>query len=246
MMVYPFGYLTYRTADPQSLKLSFGITLWYDCSRIGGAEGNGKRLAVTEVDDRMARPREFDEGAVLDAAVQCFWARGYESTSVKDLMERTGLTAASLYNAYGDKRAMFRIALDHYIESSIGVRIRRCEALPPRGAIRSFFDDILRRSISDRERKGCMVVNSALELAPHDPEFREVIASALKRIESFFLACVEKGQADGTIASSRPAAGLAKHLLGVLMGVRVLARARPERSLLEGAISTALASLDGP
>ena len=55
--------------------------------------------AESGVDGRMARPREFDEEAVLDAAVQCFWARGYESTSVKDLMEGTGLTAASLYNA---------------------------------------------------------------------------------------------------------------------------------------------------
>ena len=210
------------------------------------AVGDGKMPAAREVDGRMARPREFDEEAVLDAAVQCFWARGYESTSVKDLMERTGLTAASLYNAYGDKRAMFRTALDHYIESSIGVRIRRCETLPPREAIRSFFDDILRRSLGDRDRKGCMVVNSALEMAPHDQEFREVIAGSLKRIESFFLACVAKGQADGTIASSRPAVGLAQHLLGVLMGVRVLARVRPERALLEGAISTALTSLDGP
>jgi TetR/AcrR family transcriptional regulator, transcriptional repressor for nem operon len=194
----------------------------------------------------MARPREFDEGAVLDAAVQCFWARGYESTSVKDLLERTGLTAASLYNAYGDKRAMFRIALDHYIERSIGVRIRRCETLPPRDAIGSFFDDILHRSITDRGRKGCMVVNSALELAPHDTEFREIVAEALKRIESFFLACVEAGQSDGTIGSSRPATGLAQHLLSVLMGVRVLARVRPERALLEGAITIALSSLDGP
>jgi TetR/AcrR family transcriptional regulator, transcriptional repressor for nem operon len=194
----------------------------------------------------MARPREFDEGAVLDAVVHCFWARGYESTSIKDLMESTGLTAASLYNAYGDKHAIFSTALDHYVENSIGARIRRCEALPPRDAIRSFFDDVLRRSLGDRERKGCMLVNSALEMAPHDSEFRETIAATLKQIESFFVACVEKGQADGTMTSSRPAAGLAQHLLGVLMGVRVLARVRPERPLLEGAIGTALASLDGP
>ena len=210
------------------------------------AVGGGKMLPASEVDGRMARPREFDEGVVLDATVQCFWARGYESTSVKDLMEGTGLTAASLYNAYGDKRAMFRTALDHYIENSIAVRIRRCDALPPRDAIRSFFDDILRRSLNDRERKGCMVVNSALEMAPHDPEFRETIAETLKRIESFFLACVEKGQADGTITSSRPAIGLAQHLLCVLMGVRVLARVRSERALLFGAIGAALTSLDGP
>ena len=210
------------------------------------AMGDGKTSMASEVDGRMARPREFDEEVVLDAAVQCFWAHGYEATSIKDLMERTGLTAASLYNAYGDKRAMFRTALDHDIESSIGVRIHRCEALPPREAVRLFFDDILRRSLSDRERKGCMLVNSALEMAPHDPEFRETIAVALTRIESFFLACVERGQADGTITSSLPPVGLAQHLLGLLMGVRVLARVRPERPLLAGAIGTGLAFLDGP
>jgi TetR/AcrR family transcriptional repressor of nem operon len=210
------------------------------------AVGEGKMPAANEVDDRMARPREFDEEAVLDAAMQCFWAQGYESTSVKDLIERTGLTAASLYNAYGDKRAMYRTALDHYIETSIGARIRRSEARPPREAIRSFFDDILRRSLSDREHKGCMIVNSALEIAPHDREFRETIVDTLGRLESFFLGCVERGQADRTITSSRPAAGLAQHLLGVLMGVRVLARVRPERPLLEGVVGTALAILDGP
>jgi TetR/AcrR family transcriptional repressor of nem operon len=207
--------------------------------------GKGTMPAASGVDDGMARPREFDEDAVLEAAMQCFWAQGYESTSVRNLIERTGLTAASLYNAYGDKRAMYRAALDRYIEVSIGARIRRCEALQPRESIRSFFDDILRRSLGDREHRGCMLVNSALEVAPHDREFRESIADALRRVESFFLGCVERGQSDGSISSSRPAAGLAQHLLGVLMGVRVLARVRPERPLLEGVIKTALASLDG-
>jgi TetR/AcrR family transcriptional repressor of nem operon len=197
-------------------------------------------------DDGMARPREFDEAAVLDATVQCFWAHGYEATSVKHLMEKTGLTAASLYNAYGDKRSMFRIALDRYVDSSIAARIQRCEALPPRAAIGSFFDDILHRSLADRDHKGCMLVNAALELAPHDPEFRTLIAAALNKIEAFFLTCAENGQADKTITRSKPASTLAQHLLGVLMGVRVLARVRPERPLLENTIRTALATLDGP
>lgn len=210
------------------------------------AVDDGKVPAAREVDDRMARPREFDEATVLDAAMQCFWAHGYEATSVKDLIERTGLTAASLYNAYGDKRAMFRTALDHYIEKSIGARLQRSESLPPRDAVRAFFEDILRRSLSDRERKGCMIVNCALEMAPHDKEFRETIVETLGRLEAFFLNCVERGQADGTITSAVPAVGLAQHLLGVLMGVHVLARVRPERPLLEGVINTALALLDGP
>lgn len=198
----------------------------------------------------MARPREFDEETVLDATVQCFWRYGYEATSVKDLTGKTGLTAASLYNAYGDKRGLFRAALDRYVSESIGNRIRRCEALPPLEAIHSFFDEILRRSLNDRQHKGCMLVNSALEMAPHDAEFQKIIAGVLTRIEGFFLGCIRTGQAGGTITQSQPAAVLARHLLGVLMGVRVLARIRPEKALLEGVIAPALAQLvppeDGP
>src|SRR5271165_664784 len=192
----------------------------------------------------MARPREFDEEVVLDAAIQCFWSRGYETTSVKDLIAKTGLTAASLYNAYGDKRSLFRMALDHYVEDSIGERIRRCETLAPREAIGAFFDEVVRRSVNDRDHKGCLLVNSALEVAPHDPEFQKIVAGVLDRIERFFLACIKKGQADGTIARSMPGGILARHLLGVLVGVRVLARARPERALLEGVVAPALAWLD--
>lgn len=191
----------------------------------------------------MARPREFDEDAVLDATIQCFWKFGYEGTSVKDLTEKTGLTAASLYNAYGDKRGLFRAALERYTSESIGNRMRRCEGLPPLQAITTFFDDILHRSLNDRQHKGCMLVNSALEVAPHDAEFQKIIAGVLARVESFFHERITAGQADGTITQSLPADVLARHLLGVLMGVRVLARVRPEKALLEGVIAPALALL---
>jgi TetR/AcrR family transcriptional regulator, transcriptional repressor for nem operon len=192
----------------------------------------------------MARPREFDEQFVLKAVMQCFWNRGYEATSVKDLVDKTGITAASLYNAFGDKRALFRAALDQYIESSVGERIRHCETFAPREAIGGFFQDILNRSLTDRDHKGCLLVNSALEIAPHDAEFQEVIATVFHRIERFFLRCIKAGQADGTITPSVPAHDLARHLLGVLLGVRVLARVRPERALLEGVVRPALAVLD--
>lgn len=191
----------------------------------------------------MARPREFDEATVLDAAVLCFWTQGYDATSVKDLVGRTGIAAASLYNAFGDKRALYQKALDHYVEGSISDRIQRCEALPPLAALEAFFDEILTRSLADRDRKGCMLVNAALDVAPHDPAFCKVVVQVLSRIEAFFLRCVETGQADGTITRSLAATSLAQNLLGVLMGIRVLARVRPERALLEGVVAPSLALL---
>lgn len=193
----------------------------------------------------MARPREFDENDVLDAAAQCFWARGYEGTSLRGLIESTGVTGASLYNAFGDKRALYEKALDRYVECSIADRIRRCQDLPPREAISTFFAEIVKRSLTDPERKGCMLVNAALEVAPHDPGFLDIVSAVLQRIEQFFRCTIATGQADGTIATSQSAEDFARHLLGVLIGIRVLARVRPDKALLEGAVRPALALLDG-
>jgi TetR/AcrR family transcriptional repressor of nem operon len=194
----------------------------------------------------MARPREFDETAVLDAAVQCFWARGFEATSVRDLAEGMGITGASLYNAFGDKRNLYRRALDHYLDRTVRERIVRLESsLPPRDAIAAFLDEVIERSLSDRQRRGCMLVNSALEVAPHDDAFRRAVAEELAHIEAFFRRCVKAAQQAGEASVACDAEDMARLLLGVLLGIRVLARTRPQRGLLEGIVRPALAML-GP
>jgi TetR/AcrR family transcriptional repressor of nem operon len=192
----------------------------------------------------MPRPREFDEEAVLDAAANCFWARGYEATSVRDLIGETGITGASLYNAFGDKRALYHKALDHYVSRTVLDRIGRCEKLAPREAIGAFFSEIIGRSLRDRQHKGCMLVNAAVDVAPHDQEFQQIVAAILVRIEKFFLDRIEAGQADRSITRSIPAEDIARHFLGVLIGVRVLARVRPEPKLLRGVVASALTVLD--
>src|SRR5579871_6171429 len=83
--------------------------------------------------DKMARPREFDEAAVLDAAIERFWLRGYEATSVRDLADEMNIAGASLYNTFGDKRSLYERALNRYLDSTFRERIRRLEpSLPPR------------------------------------------------------------------------------------------------------------------
>lgn len=193
----------------------------------------------------MGRPREFDQEKVLDAAMHCFWLRGFEGTSVRDLQAETGLTGASLYNAFGDKQSLYETTLDRYIRNSILRRIERCQQFAPNVAIREFFAEIIQRSVADRDMKGCMLVNAALESAPHDRLFRKKLAAALARIEAFFLDCVRAGQINGTVVGAIPSEVLAQHLLGVLMGVRVLARIRADRELLDGIVAPAIALL-GP
>lgn len=192
----------------------------------------------------MARPREFDEEKVLELAVEQFWERGYEATSIRDLAQAMGLTTASIYNAFGDKRAVYRRALDFYVEHSFVDRVGRFESRPPREAIGAFFGEIIARSLSDTKRKGCMLVNSALEVAPHDEEFQRVVAGVLVQVEGFFLRCIRRGQEDGSIGNRQAASDLARTLLGALLGVRVLARTRPEKELLEGLVRPIFALLE--
>ena len=88
--------------------------------------------------------------------------------------------------------------------------------------------------MSDPDWKGCMVVNSAVEVAPHDPDLRQVVTECLAKLEAFFRRCIAAGQQSGTIPAVQTADDLARHLLAVLLGLRVLARSGPERALLEG------------
>ena len=193
----------------------------------------------------MARPREFNDDAALDAATNQFWQYGFNATSVRDLGAAMGLGVGSLYNAFGDKRALFTRCLDRYLECNMRERVARLEnSKSPRAAIEAFLNEIVARSLVDP--RGCLLVNSALEVAPHDAAIGAVITARLAELEGFFRRCVAAGQRDGSIASTYTARDIARLLLTTVMGLRVLARARPEAALLRGVARQALSLFDPP
>ena len=106
------------------------------------------------------------------------------------------------------------------------------------------IEEVIERSVTDRTRGGCLLINSALEVAPHDPELAEAIASSLGEIEAFFRRSVVAAQAEGKIPRNCHPRDLSRMLLGIVLAIRVLARSKPERSLLEGVARPALAALD--
>ncbi len=192
----------------------------------------------------MGRPREFDESKVLEAAGAIFWARGYENTSTRDLTECTGLTPASMYNAFGDKRGLYLQSLNYYLDMVLHDRIARLEkSETPGRAIADFFRETVDRSLADPLQRGCMLVNTALEVTPDDPDLQNIVAEETRIIERFFHRNIVAGQKSGEIPADHPAADLARHLLATLLGMRVLARVRPEAKLLEGLVRPALAML---
>lgn len=192
----------------------------------------------------MGRPREFDLDEVLTAAGDVFWARGYEATSTRALTECTGLTPASLYNAFGDKRNFYLLALRYYLDQNLRERITRLEStLSPGRAIAAFFREIIDRSLADPQHRGCMLMNSAIEVTTEDPEMQRIIADETVVIERFFHRCAVAAQKNCEIPGREPAEDIARMLLAVLVGLRVLARVRPDAKLLNGLVRPTLAML---
>ena len=106
---------------------------------------------------------------------------------MRALAEQMGITGASLYNTFNDKQSLYRRALDHYLNQTVRERIVRLEeSLSPREAIRAFLDEVIKRSLRDKQRRGCMLVNSAIESAPHDDKFFDIVAIFLNEVEQFF------------------------------------------------------------
>jgi TetR/AcrR family transcriptional repressor of nem operon len=195
----------------------------------------------------MARPRTFDESTVLTAVVESFWTRGYDGTSTRDLVNCTGLNQPSLYNAFGDKRSLYRRALMHYLECSVRDRIRRLEGLPNAGmAITAFFAEVLNRTLSDPSHRGCLLVNSALEANVEDADLRQAVAEEFDSIRLFFEGRLRTFRVQSVDSVGIDVKQGAHHLLSVLLGVRVLARINPDPACVTDAIGIALNSLGLP
>lgn len=194
----------------------------------------------------MARIKAFDEQRAIDAAVDCFWSRGYEATSVRDLADSMGIGSASLYNAYGDKRALFTRSLERYADRSMRERIARLEQRHrPKEAIRAFLAEIIDRSLKDPDRRGCLLVNSALDVAPHDAKIGRVVAGYLDEICAFFRRNLDSARKAGQLRRSLDPEEVSAHLLGVVLGIRVLSRTGAKRKTLEAVAHPALTLLDG-
>jgi TetR/AcrR family transcriptional repressor of nem operon len=158
-----------------------------------------------------------------------------------------GLNVPSVYNAFGDKRALFVAALERYAATTLRERIGRLEQMPSaRRAIEAFIGEIVSRSAGDPERRGCLLINTALDAAPHDAEIAAAVRVYFGEIEGFFKGRLRAAQAGGEIAASIDVRDTARLLLGVVVAVRVLSRTGASRASLESLARPALALLSVP
>jgi TetR/AcrR family transcriptional regulator, transcriptional repressor for nem operon len=192
----------------------------------------------------MPWEKQFDTGAILDKAMQAFWRRGYEATSMQDLVACTGVNRASLYATYGDKHALFLASLKAFAETVHHRRLAELEAAHgPRDAIRGSLLAFIPRKGDRTPARGCFLTNTALELAAHDPDAGRIVVAAQKRTEAWYARMIEKGKAVGEIAAHVDPAEAASALLACVIGLSVLSRSRPERGLLQAIVDDAVRRL---
>lgn len=193
----------------------------------------------------MPRKKEFDEFEVLHRAMEIFWQKGYEATSVQDLVEQMGINRGSLYGTFSDKRALFLAAIQYYDQTVITgvVRVLHDES-SPRKAIVDYIRSVAQCCADDRDRQGCFLTNSAVEVAPHDTEAEQRLTASLERIEAAFLDALIEARKRGEIRTRRDLRDVARFLTSSLQGLRVMARVNPNRDALMAVADIMISVLD--
>lgn len=181
----------------------------------------------------MARPRNFDCDKVLYQAMNLFWKKGYEATSLNDILQSTGLSKSSLYETFGTKHELFlsTFQLYHYHHMKVLNELLATGDNALNG-IENFLNSILAPTIENKNSLGCMTSNEAIELAPHDPEFRQLVEKNFFDIEEAFFKSIKLGQTDGSINALHDARAFSRFLSVNLQGLNVMARANIDKSVL--------------
>jgi TetR/AcrR family transcriptional repressor of nem operon len=193
----------------------------------------------------MPWQKRYNEIEVLEKAMRAFWARGYEATSMGDLVEATGINRGSIYTAFANKHALFMRALEHYDHIYRDRHLRQvARDHPPRDAIVAVFETAASRPGDNNTPWGCLLVNTALELSPHDPEVARLVGSSLRAVERFFRERIDAARREGSVAPDLDSGATAKALLSLFLGLRVLTRANANRATLDAVTAQAGAMLD--
>ncbi|WP_280570507.1 TetR/AcrR family transcriptional regulator [Chromohalobacter sp. 296-RDG] len=192
----------------------------------------------------MARPQAFDTQEALHCAMHVFWRKGYEATSLSDLLQATGLSKSSLYATFGSKHDLMLKAFDKYRTDRQLDMSRMLDVTPARPGIEAFFRMIVEDVRSPEQGSGCMSINQAVELAPHDTEIRCRIESDFQAIEQALAHAIDRGQADGSVTAKCPPADLAKLMVVAFPGLQVLTRSGIERLRVDEGLALVLALLD--
>jgi TetR/AcrR family transcriptional repressor of nem operon len=192
----------------------------------------------------VGRPLEFCPDAALEAAMQQFWSRGYEPTSLQDLLTAMQLSKSSLYQTFGGKEPLFRQCLRRYTEQLTG-KLRELLQQAPSGL--AFLREFLGSAALDLRHptgpRGCLLMNTATEFAQSDPAIAADVANCLDEFRDVLIAAVKRAQRDGEVARKQDPRQLADFLLCSMSGLKTQAKAGADAATLQGIAQLVLRAL---
>ncbi|WP_158861669.1 TetR/AcrR family transcriptional regulator [Leifsonia sp. AG29] len=193
----------------------------------------------------MARTREFDTDAAVYAAMNLFWCRGFEATSIQDIVEATGVQRGSLYAAFGSKENLYLTALDRYrrdLSEPLIEALRSGVSL--RSLLRSTLLELVDFAIEADGSRGCLIVSAAIERLPVDTGAAGRVRETVRAIEDAVYDALVAAQVQGDLEPDRDPRALAQFFVTIIHGLRVSGMIQPDRGALMGAVDSALSVLD--
>ena len=193
----------------------------------------------------MARPREFDVDIALERAMEVFWSKGYEATSLDDLCEVTGLSRSSLYATFGSKRNLLLRSVDRYVEQrNPRIAAILAQPLPIRDAFAALARQFIDQIVSGPGRRGCFLGNCAAELPRSDRAALARVRQGLESTEATFRDALTRAQSRGDLAADADVSALARFLMSGFQGLRLVGKVNPDRATLEDIAGTMLRCLE--
>lgn len=193
----------------------------------------------------MARKKSFDEIDVLHKALQLFWRKGYNATSIQDLVDELGINRASLYDTWGDKHNLYVAALKLYRQSTSSRLLNDIRSdMPARQVIRSLLERIVNDVILDKEKKGCFLVNATTELANSDMDIHQMVDENRNTIIEVLAEIIKEGQEKGEFRSQKSPQALARFIFNSISGLRVVGKGEVSLDEMKEVVDITLSVLD--
>ena len=193
----------------------------------------------------MSRPKEFNPDDAIEKAMQVFWHKGYEATSMEDLLTAMDLNRGSLYDTFGDKRTLFLKVMDRYCTTFAGPKFSLLDqpgpALP---TLRRFISGMIEGGLADPQRRGCLIANTVMELSPHEKEIAGTLRQALKMVEDTFFKVLARAKQQGELKPDKDPRALARFLTTMMQGTIVMIKAGASTDVVKQTAETALSILD--
>jgi TetR/AcrR family transcriptional regulator, transcriptional repressor for nem operon len=189
----------------------------------------------------MARPKEFEPERALAKAMHLFWRLGYEATSIEALMKAMGISKQSLYDTFGDKRALYLKAMSFYRDQTNRRMEKMLSEIP---SVRDGFQRLLyglAGETREQHERGCLLLSANLQRDPKDAVVRDFLRDNQTRVEAVFFHALERARKQNELSSKDDPAALARFFVITIQGMRAMARLKSDRKALEQVARVALA-----